>query len=134
MKKLQKINNNWATQNDIMTIYNNQSSIIKPAQFPTGGNSSITGQPTNYIPGYTRLSTVTAPAKTQTDTSQFLIMHRVGSRNNVAFIIYKKMSSRSDFANDIYNNHPDLVNKIITQFYNPLSNINVSSMSSIKLL
>jgi hypothetical protein len=44
------------------------------------------------------------------NTFRFLVSSRSGK--NQAFVVYQKYHSRGTFANDIFINHPDLVNLI----------------------
>ena len=77
----------------------------KPPQLTDG-----VGKPT-YIPGYKMLSY--SNGKDNNNTFNFLTSDRCGSCRNQAFILFQLYNDKSTYANDVYDNHPDLIKKII---------------------
>ena len=75
--------------------------IRKPRQFSIGGTDK-----TNYIPGYIRISYVDGTGGPGY-SYQFLVLVRSGW--NQSFVLFQKYHSNITFANDVYDNHPDLV-------------------------
>lgn len=75
----------------------------------------------NYIPGYDRISRTTGTSSDK--THQFLRIVKNGLDNwSPAFVLYKKKPNLDQYANDIYENHPKLVNIIINDYYNNCNN------------
>jgi len=68
----------------------------------------------NYLPGYLRVSYVDSNLYTY----KFLVMARGGSLYNQAFVLYKKHSLRDDFAKDIIENHPQIIEKLKEYYRN----------------
>ena len=79
--------------------------LRKPPQL-TGGIAKPT-----YIPGYKMLSY--SNGKNNDNTFNFLTSDRCGSCRNQAFILFQLYNDKSKYANDVYDNHPDLIKKII---------------------
>ena len=77
----------------------------KPPQLTDG-----VSKPT-YIPGYKMLSY--SNGKDNNNTFNFLTSDRCGSCRNQAFILFQLYNDKSTYANDVYDNHPDLIKKII---------------------
>ncbi len=76
----------------------------KPPQLANG-----IGKPT-YIPGYKLLSY--SNGQDNDNTFNFLISARSGSNRDQAFTVFHIFKNKDAYANDIYNNHPDLISKI----------------------
>jgi len=84
--------------------------IRKPKQFSTGGMEK-----SNYLPGYIRISYVDGSGGADY-SYKFLVSDRGYLRWNQAFVVYQKYHSRDVFADDIINNHPDLISRLETHF------------------
>ena len=85
----------------------------KPVQIRDGVSKS------NYLPGYTRVSYVDGTEDKNMNWSyRFLIMQRGSLYNNQAFVLYAKHRDRNAFADDIINNHPEIVEGLRNHFKN----------------
>ena len=69
----------------------------------------------NYIPGYRMLSY--SNGNNRDNTFNFLVSDRCGTCMNQAFIVYQKYNDKDTYANQIYNNHPELVEKILNAIF-----------------
>jgi hypothetical protein len=82
-------------------------------RYPLGMTNGI--EKSNYIPGYTRISQVSGSSSS--GTYKFLISDRGDGYWKQAFVLYKKKNDKDEFANEIYNLFPKLVENIIKQIY-----------------
>lgn len=101
--------NNYNSATDRANFKGDSGTIRKPTQL-SGGVEKC-----NYIPGYYRISYVNGDGSG--NTGKFLMADRGSALWRQAFVLYKKHQDLNTFANDIYNNHPDLVSNIIYQLY-----------------
>ena len=110
--------NNYSSGTDRVNFMNDLKStapnngIRKPIQF---GDNYGGMTKTNYIPGYTRISNVTADSA-DPGTTSFLVSRTSGTQKNIGYVLYKKIQNKDSFATDIINNHPDLISKLETHF------------------
>ncbi len=92
---------NYNSSNDRQNFHNDSSQSRKPPQLVGGIEKP------NYIPGYDRISYTTA-GNDDNKTFRFLISARPGTQWDQAFVLYR-IKDREAYANDIINNHPQLV-------------------------
>lgn len=85
----------------------NNSGVVKRKPLRIRGGVSKS----NYLPGYVRVSYVDGTGD-KGFSYKFLIMQRGTAKNNQAFVLYQKYYNRDAFANDIIENHPEIIEKL----------------------
>lgn len=98
--------NNYYTENDRETFKRDSgfySNYPKRQYYVSEINPNKTGIPPNSLPGYVRWSE---------DNSWFVKMDRGDSYNDVAFILFKKHMNKDSYANDMYDNHENIRNRV----------------------
>jgi hypothetical protein len=96
--------NNYNSERDRKNFNSDQITKRKPPQL-TGGIEKP-----NYIPGYERISYTNGTD--YNNTHKFLQMDRGRDQWKQAFVLYRKLSNKDSYAEDIIKNHPDLINKL----------------------
>ena len=89
----------------------NNTQIRKPLGIRGGVSKS------NYLPGYLRVSYVDGTGGIEY-SYKFLVMQRGTHYNNQAFVLYQKFHSRDAFADDIIQNHPEIIEKLKEYYRN----------------
>jgi hypothetical protein len=112
--------NNYYSGTDRVNFMNDLKStapnngIRKPIQF---GDNYGGMTKTNYIPGYTRISNVTADSA-DPGTTSFLVSRTSGTQTNIGYVLYKKIQNKDLFADDIIQNHPKIIEKLKEYYRN----------------
>lgn len=103
---------NYSSSDSVKEWARNCNNKIKPLQLDGGGSL------TNYIPGYLRITGV-ANENDHNTSYKYLIYYKPGNGDwDLGFVLYQRNSNRDDFANDIYNNNPELIRDLKKFFCN----------------
>lgn len=116
------VSDNYNNLDDRRNFNNDQKNNRRPPQLQGGIEKP------NFIPGYDRISRIILDKgedkpNNNDDTFQFLLSVRSGARWKQAYVLYR-IKNRHDFANDILNNHKQLLQTILnsTEARNFMSN------------
>lgn len=102
--------NNYYSEDD-RELFKTKSGYNKPEEKQVIYPSEIantTSYTPNSIPGYTLISY---------DNTKFVTMSRGFDRYDVAFILFQQMTDKTAYANDIFQHHPNLIDRIFREKY-----------------